>query len=37
MNFDKYKDGKDLLQKTGLSVDEALAILRREIKDRETS
>ena len=34
MNFGKYKDGKDLLKKTGLSIDAALELLKAELRER---
>lgn len=35
MNFDQYKDGKDMLKKTGLSIDAALELLKAELKAKE--
>jgi hypothetical protein len=34
MNFFDYKDGKDFLEKTHMTVDEALTFLDHEIKIR---
>jgi hypothetical protein len=35
MDFFKFKDGQDFLEKTGMNSDEAIAFLEQELKSRK--